>query len=89
MIPPERTPDAATGVRKEIREVIEAIVPDAVAAFLLIALIAGVEKALEWSIGDYKFFGRLPVRWVFDASHLTIILYFLLNSIWRSIRRFR
>jgi hypothetical protein len=89
MIPPERTPTFGSELKKEIQDVVEAILPDAVAAFLLVALIAGVEKALEWSIGDYKFFGLLPVRWVFDASHLTIILYFLLNSIWRSIRRFR
>ena len=78
------TPPPKRGLLAKLREVIEEIVPEAFATFLLLATVAGSRKLLEWWVGhDAKFFDVLPVRWVFDAGELTIVCRFL----WRIVRK--
>ena len=72
-------------VKQELVEIIEILTPEVFATFLLLTIIGAAEKYLHWWIGDYKFFDVLPVRWVFDAGHLTVITLFL----YRTVRRFR
>ena len=49
-------------------------------------IVAFSRYLIQWWLGkDAKFFDHLPVEWVFDARHLTVILRFL----WMSVRKFK
>jgi hypothetical protein len=74
------------GLLAKLKDVIDVLIPEAFATFLLLAIVGGSRKLLELWIGhDAKFFDVLPVRWVFDAGELIIVCYFL----WRILRKFR
>jgi hypothetical protein len=64
---------------QKLYDVIYVIVPEIFATFLLLSFVGASEKFLHWWVGDKKFFDVLPVRWVFDAAELAIILYFVVR----------
>jgi hypothetical protein len=59
------------------------ILIEIISTMLLIAGIALADKLLEWSLGkDKKFFDAVPVQWVFDFGHISMILRFLYRVTW-------
>ena len=51
---------------------------------IAVCLIALTDRLVTWSIGERKFFGVIPVSWVFDLSHLVVVG----RLIWRVMKTY-
>ena len=68
-----------------IREVFLEMLPEALASFLTLGIIALGRVLFEWWLGnDATFFGVVPISWVTDAGDISL----LVRLIWRTWRKF-
>ena len=47
----------------------------------MIAGIAIADHLVRWWLGEEKFFGKIPVQWIFDLGHICVVLRFIFRSI--------
>jgi hypothetical protein len=70
---------------RRVRHLVEELALDALGTALAIGIIAGADSLVRWLLGEgAKFFDFIPVRWVFDAGHLAMVV----RLVWRVVRRF-
>jgi hypothetical protein len=73
-------------MRTRIWNVLLDLIPEAITTIGLLGIVALSRYLIQLWLGKgAKFFDYLPVEWVFDAGHLTVILRFL----WMSVRKFK
>ena len=58
----------------KLKERVEDLVIEFVGTFVAIAGIALADLLVKWWLGDdKKFFGIIPVQWVFDLGHICVM----------------
>lgn len=78
------SPPSVKPFKTRLLELVAELTLEAVGSAFVIAIIAGGGKLVELWIGhDAKFFDVLPIKWVFDAGDLALILRF----VWRAVKR--
>ena len=83
--PPTPLP-ANKGMRERIWDILLDLIPEAITTLGLLGIVAMSRFLLQLWLGKgAKFFDYLPVEWVFDAGHLTVIGRFL----WMSLKKFK
>ena len=70
-----------SALKLKLGEVVLKLIPEIFATFVLLLAVGGAERFLHWWIGEYRFCGVLPVRWVFDSADLAIVLKFLVRTL--------
>jgi hypothetical protein len=84
MVPPDPSPADAPPPQKSFGSKlggrVQDLVIEFVGTFLAIGGIALADLLVRWWLGEEKFFGIVPVQWVFDLCHICVMG----RLIWRS-----
>jgi len=83
---PTPTPGPTPTLWQKPNEVLIDLLPEAFATFLLLLIIGAAQRLLHSWIGDYKFYGVLPISWVFDTGDLVVISYFIVRNLRKIVR---
>lgn len=62
----------------------ESLILEGIGTAIAVCIIAATDRLVSWLIEDRKFFDFIPVRWIFDAAHIVVVL----RLIWGVIRKF-
>lgn len=82
---PEKRKSGWRSFFKRLQSQLLNLIEEAVGSIAAILLIATVDFVIKRALGvDAKFFGYIPVQWVFDSAHLAVVL----RLVWRIVKRF-
>lgn len=77
MVPPDPSPADAPPPQKSFGSKlggrVQDLVIEFVGTFLAIGGIALADLLVRWWLGEEKFFGIVPVQWVFDLCHICVM----------------
>ena len=82
--PPPKPRKKRHSFRKRLSARAESLILEGVGTAIAVCIIAATDHLVSWLIGDRKFFDFIPVRWIFDAAHIVVVL----RLIWGVIRKF-
>jgi hypothetical protein len=84
--PSQPTATPKKGMGERVWDVLLDLIPEGITTIGLLAIVALSHWLIElWMGKGAKFFDYVPVEWVFDAGHVTVIVRFL----WMSIKKFK
>jgi len=79
-VPPTAQPPPKTFLSR-LGKRVQDVVIEIVGTVLMIAGIAIADHLVRWWLGEEKFFGKIPVQWIFDLGHICVVLRFIFRSI--------